>query len=123
MPDDSREYQGATMTDVPEAPSAPKWIPPYIAFTTLTDLLVKMEKNGGAPPQIERSYLDSYSGGYQSQVLAALKALGLIDDKGLVQPTLTELVDNPDQRKSLIAKLLREYYPEIVRLGTINATQ
>jgi hypothetical protein len=104
---------------------APKWVPPYISFTTLTGLLDKMKEDGGAPPQIDRSYLQGFSGGYQSQVIAAMKSLGLIDDKGIVTDKLTELVEAADRkaREPMVAEMLREYFPEPVKLGGIKATQ
>src|SRR5919201_4541999 len=87
------------------------WVPPYISFNTLTGLLKRLETDG-VPPRIDRSYLDTFSGGYQSQVLAALKALRLIDDDGVVQPILVNLAENSDQRTSIIAGLVRSFYPE-----------
>ena len=108
------------------AETEPKgWVPPYISFTTLTGLLDRMHGEGGAPPQIDRSYLVSFSGGYQAQVIAALKSLGLIIDNGAVADALTQLVEAPDRktREPIIADLVRQFYPEPVRLGGIKATQ
>jgi hypothetical protein len=103
----------------------PKWVPPYVAFPTVTTLIERMAAEGGAPPRIDRSYLRSFSGGYQSQVIAALKSLGLIDDATNVGEQLTSLVEAPDRdaRGRIFADILRKYYPEPVRLGTIKATQ
>jgi hypothetical protein len=102
-----------------------KWVPPYISFTTLLNLLDRMRDDDGAPPQIDKSYLKGMSGGYQSQVLASMKAVGLIDKDGKVQDSLTELVaaKDRDARVPLIAAMLQQFYPEPVRLGTIKATQ
>lgn len=102
-----------------------KWVPPYISFTTLLNLLDRMRDDDGAPPQIDKSYLKGMSGGYQSQVLASMKSVGLIDKDGKVQDSLTELVaaKDRDARVPLIAAMLQEFYPEPVRLGTIKATQ
>ncbi|HEV2005675.1 MAG TPA: hypothetical protein VGQ85_03600 [Candidatus Limnocylindrales bacterium] len=102
-----------------------KWVPPYISFTTLLNLLDRMRDDDGAPPQIDKSYLKGMSGGYQSQVLASMKAVGLIDKDGKVQASLTELVaaKDRDARVPLIAAMLQKFYPEPVRLGTIKATQ
>lgn len=36
----------------------------------------------GEPTMIDRSYLDSYSGGYQGQILSSLEWLGLIHPMG-----------------------------------------
>jgi hypothetical protein len=102
-----------------------QWVPPYISFTTLVGLLDRMKEEGGAPPQIDPSYLDNFSGGYRSTVIASLKSLGLINDKGEVLDLLTTLVEAPDRnaRETIIADLLRRLYPEPVRLGGIKATQ
>jgi hypothetical protein len=101
------------------------WVPPYISFTTLTGLIERMHDEGGAPPQIDRSYLRSFSGGYQAQVLAALKSLGLIEENGRVTSDLTELVEaeRREDRVPIFVTMLNTYYPEPVRLGTIKATQ
>jgi hypothetical protein len=108
------------------ADTEPKgWVPPYISFSSLSGLLDRMQDDGGAPPMIDRSYLSSFSGGYQSQVLAALKSLGLIKDNGTVTERLTGLVEanGRDERVPIIADMLKQYYPEPVRLGTTRATQ
>lgn len=106
-------------------PKTKAWVPPYISFTTLVGLLDRMKEEGGAPPQIDPSYLDTFSGGYRSTVIASLKSLGLINDKGEVLALLTDLVEAPDRnaRETIIANLLRQLYPEPVRLGGIKATQ
>jgi hypothetical protein len=102
-----------------------RWVPPYIAFATLTSLIDRMHDEDGAPPQIDRSYLRSFSGGYQAQVLAALKSLGLIEDDGIVTDTLTRLVEASErsEREPIIADILHRHYPEPVRLGAVKATQ
>lgn len=102
-----------------------KWVPPYISFSTLLGLLDRMRDDDGAPPQIDKSYLKGMSGGYQSQVIAALKSLNLIGPDGMVKERLNELVAAKDReaRVPIIAEMLREFYPEPVRLGTIKATQ
>jgi len=102
-----------------------KWVPPYIAFPTLTGLIERMQGEGGPPSRMDRSYLDKFSGGYQSQVLAALKSLDLMGPSGEVQPTLTGLVDaaDADARKAMIAEMLRGHYAKPVSLGSTKATQ
>ena len=103
----------------------PKWVPPYIAFPTLTGLIERMQGEGGPPSRMDRSYLDKFSGGYQTQVLAALKSLDLMGPNGEVRPVLTALVEAPDAdgRKPIYADLIRRLYPKPVSLGTTKATQ
>lgn len=95
--------------------------PPYFAFKTLTNMIVKMEEHG-PPNRVDRTFLTEMSGAGQTQFIAGLKSLGLIDDEGTVQPQLAELVSNPDDRSALVGKLLRERYPEAVALGQTRAT-
>src|SRR4051812_12866232 len=95
--------------------------PPYFAFKTLTNTIVSMEEHG-PPNRIDRSFLSGMSGAGQSQFIAGLKSLGLINDEGVPQPDLIELVSKPDERPAIIGRILRRRYPEAVKLGGTNAT-
>lgn len=95
--------------------------PPYFAFKTLTNAIVKMEEHG-PPNRIDRSFLKEMSGAGQTQFIAGLKSLKLIDEDGKPQPRLVEMVSDPDSRPRLIGEVLRERYPEAVALGDTNAT-
>jgi hypothetical protein len=95
--------------------------PPYFAFKTLTNMLVKMEEHG-PPNRVDRSFLGGMSNAGQTQFIAGLKSLGLIaDDQSSLAP-LSALVTNPDERPALIGELVRRRYPEAVELGKTNAT-
>jgi Family of unknown function (DUF5343) len=93
----------------------------YFAFKTLTNMVVKMEEHG-PPNRVDRTFLSEMSGAGQTQFIAGLKALGLLDEDGRVQPRLTELVSNPEDRPKIIGQILRERYPKAVALGEGNAT-
>jgi hypothetical protein len=109
------------MMESDEAKGAAK--PPYIAFRTLEDLIQRMSDDG-APPQIDRSYLDNYSGGYGGQVIAALESLDLLEKNGGLKPRLKALIQgDASERKRLFAEILQERYPRVIELGKINATQ
>lgn len=95
--------------------------PPYFAFKTLTNMIVKMEEHG-PPNRVDRTFLSGMSGAGQTQFIAGLKSLNLIDEDGRVQPRLADLVAKPDERPALIGQLLLERYPEAVELGGSNAT-
>ncbi len=96
---------------------------PYIAWRTIPDLIERMVTEE-PPGRIDKSYLDSYSGGYQTQVIAALNTLGLRDaDTGAVTKLMLALVTAQESdRKALIADLVRSLYWPVLELGT-NATQ
>lgn len=95
--------------------------PAYFAFKSLTNTIVRMEEHG-PPNRIDRSFLRGMSGAGQTQFIAGLKALGLIDEEGRPQARLIEMVSDPDSRPRLIGEVLRERYPEAVALGETNAT-
>jgi hypothetical protein len=96
--------------------------PPYISFKTLTNLLERLQETH-LPPRIDRSYLDWLSGGYQTQVIAALRWLDLIGENGEVMGALTGLATTPQSRPQLIGELLRGHYAPIFALSAKNGTQ
>lgn len=99
------------------------WTPPYISFNTVTTLWERMAKEA-PPPRIDKSYLDTFSGGYQSQVIAALQSIDLLEEDGSVTDRLKRLVGgSAEERKQVVAEVLQEFYSEPIRLGEINATQ
>jgi hypothetical protein len=113
------QIERTQVPDQTQNPTAPS--PPYFAFKTLTNLLVRMEEHG-PPNRVDRTFLKEMSGAGQTQFIAGLKSLGLIDDEGAVQPRLAQLVSEPDNRPALIGEILRERYPDAVALGRTNAT-
>jgi len=105
-----------------DSTEAPQGAVPYISFRTLLNLIERMADEG-IPRRIDRSYLSGLSGGYQTQVMAALRGLSLINDEGTVAPSLIDLVQQPNSRKAILRQILMGRYPEAVRLGESNATQ
>ncbi|HZN13366.1 MAG TPA: DUF5343 domain-containing protein [Acidimicrobiales bacterium] len=96
--------------------------PPYIAWRTITDLIERMVQEE-PPARIDKSYLDSYSGGYQTQVIAALNVLGMREEDGSVTDLLQALVEADEElRKKMVGELVRSIYGSVLALG-INATQ
>lgn len=96
--------------------------PPYFAFKTLTNVMDDM-KERGVPNRIDRTFLVGMSGAGQTQFIAGLKSLGLIDSAGTVQDRFTQMVaGNLGDRRRILAEVLQERYPEAVELGKTNAT-
>lgn len=96
--------------------------PPYFAFRTLINTLDQM-KDKGIPNRIDRTFLVGMSGTGQTQFIAGLKSLGLIDSTGTVTPVLKELAQaGPADRKRVLGEVLTARYPEAVELGKTNAT-
>jgi hypothetical protein len=96
--------------------------PPYIAFRTLIDTVDRMAKEG-APSRVDKSYLENFSGGYQTQVIAAFESLRLLEAEGRLSDRFKALVTADEaERKRLISQMVREQYGDVLALGT-NATQ
>lgn len=95
---------------------------PYVSFKSLVRLFDRMGSEG-IPARIDRSYLSGMSGGYQSQLLASLRVLGLIRDDGTVTEDLQHLASKPDERPEKLKTLLEGLYPKPIELGRVNATQ
>src|SRR4051812_24227513 len=110
------------MAAMPEDATEAGFTPPYIAFKTLNGLIDRM-KADEPPARIDKSYLDNYSGGYQTQLLAALDSLDLLGENGELSDTLKRLVlgDEAEQQQ-IIGDMVRERYGPVLALGT-NATQ
>jgi hypothetical protein len=104
-----------------ENESSNGFVPPYISFSQLENVLERM-RNEGVPARVDRSYLGSWSGSAQGQFLKAARSLDLLDGIGRPTDVLKRLVREPDARPQIIGDLLREKYPEAIALGQ-DATQ
>ena len=102
-----------------EAASRP--VPPYMSFATLLNQIERMEQRG-TPARIDRSYLVGMAGGTRNQFKMGLRSLGLIDESDQVTPALARLAKHPEERKALLAEILRERFPALVSLDE-NATR
>jgi hypothetical protein len=89
-------------------------LPPYVSFRTILSLLDKL-KADGIPQRLDRSYWGSFlSGGTGTQVISALRFLGLVDDDDRPTGHLEELV-YLDDRSQLVAAILRERFEPVFR--------
>lgn len=86
------------------------------AYLPLSTLLTAFDhlKAISIPNKIESRTFPSMSSQSTSQLLSALKFFDLIEDDGIPQPLLYDLVQKPDERKALIRQLIELYYPDIV---------
>ena len=85
---------------------------PYISFKTLQNLLDKLAPE--PPPRIDKSVLSYLSGGYQMQVLAALKAISLIQPDGTPTEMLNRLVVAPSTRRETMKELWQTAYATVL---------
>lgn len=96
---------------------------PYVSFTAFKKLLDRMTGEVGPPNRVDRTYLVGMSGGYQAQLLAALRALGLIDEAGRSTPTLRSLTHALDQElPGFMQQQVQLLYPEAVELAAANGS-
>lgn len=110
----------------PQEQEAKRLPPPYVSFTTLRKQLERMARQG-VPNRVDRSYLHGMSGGYQNQIFAALKGLGLTDDVGAPTADLESLVESGEMELDLelglfLQKKINELYPEMLDLAAKNGT-
>lgn len=94
---------------------------PYTSFRTLLNLFDRIHTAKAVPPQIDRSFLGG-SEGQKTQVLAALRFFGLIDENGNVGPLMSRLALKPDDRPTVIRSLLEKHYPDATALAAKNGT-
>jgi len=111
----------ATETATATTDAAPDNSPVYVSFRTIINLIERMEREG-IPTQIDKSYLSNLAGGYQSQVLLALRSLDLIGPNYEVRDLLRDIVTKPSERKVTFKTLVERLYPWALELGT-TATQ
>jgi hypothetical protein len=93
----------------------------YLPYSTLITGLDHL-KTVSIPNRIESGTFPSMSSQSVSQMLSALRFFKLIDANGNPQPALTSLVNNTDERKSLMKALIEEHYPDIVKLDLAKMT-
>ncbi len=97
-------------------------IPPYIAYRTFRNFLVQIEKQG-LPARIDRSVLAHKSGSVQSQLLLALRFLGLIHESGKPTEDLKQLLGGVQrERAAHLRSLLERSYPFVFGSGFDVAT-
>jgi hypothetical protein len=96
--------------------------PPYISFQTFLTLLDELRTNG-IPGQVDRSILRRFSGATGTQLLSALRALGVVDSDDRPLPALVSMVEADDgQFAALLRNLLRSAYPYVFKLDLMTAT-
>ncbi|SRR6266487_1550666 len=70
--------------------------PPYISYRTFSGFIERLRT--GMPSRVDRSVMSSLSGSNQSQLMAALRYLGLISPNGLPTEKLSKLVSAEDAK-------------------------
>jgi hypothetical protein len=87
-----------------------KHSPPYVSYRTFQNFLAGLQQ--GIPARIDRSYWgDRWSGSNGSQLVAALRFLGLVDNNGVPTNRLKQLVSAKDaQRTEILRQIASEAF-------------
>ena len=95
--------------------------PPYGVFATFVNSIKQLSE--AMPNQIDRTVFPGTAWTAQSQLLAGLRTLGLIDDLGRPTQRLRELaVPDEAQRKKELERLVRTHYARIFELNLLKTT-
>ncbi len=87
--------------------------PPYTSYRTFKSFIEDL-RDHGVPSRVDRSVLTRFSGVVGSQLMHALRFLGLIEDQGRPTPRLRELVEAQGSGRwpeALLELIRREYAP------------
>ncbi|MDP3910743.1 MAG: DUF5343 domain-containing protein [Gemmatimonadales bacterium] len=90
--------------------------PPYVPWKSFTGFLEALKKTA-IPQRIDRSVMGGMSGSTKSQMLAALRFLGLIAEDGTRTESLVGLVEAvgvPDLWKQVLPDIVAEKYGDII---------
>ncbi|MFH1382991.1 MAG: hypothetical protein ABIH70_08915 [Chloroflexota bacterium] len=81
-----------------------KHLPPYVSYRTFSNFIDVMEKQG-IPARIDRSYWgELWSGSTGTQLMSALRFLGLADNNGVPNARLRQLVYSKGLQKAEVLK-------------------
>ena len=95
--------------------------PAYVPFKTFTSVLESF--SSFLPDKIDATMWPSYSGGIKSQLMGALKFLGLITDDNHPTPMLRALADvDPAKRATEFRTIMKAAYGGLMSLDLTKAT-
>lgn len=97
---------------------------PYLPFKTFRSAVQNLRTHG-LPEKLDKTAWPSQSGGTQNLIVGAFKFLGLINETGRTQPTLSDLVgvsEDSNEEKTLLNSLLHNSYPKLFELNLNAAT-
>ena len=116
-----QEHRAVGGTPTPQTEEAR--VPAYISFKTLLTLISELKEHG-IPNRIDRSVLERFSGSVSSQLMVALRWLGLVDADMKPQPELSALVEafETPEWPTALESLLKARYPFAIDLHLAKAT-
>ncbi|HKO56225.1 MAG TPA: hypothetical protein VJ276_10130, partial [Thermoanaerobaculia bacterium] len=103
----------------------PKTTAPYTSFATFKNFLTGLRASGGVPIVVDNSVYGNMSGGSRSQLRAAVRFLGLVDDQNKPTEAMHQAViatQDAAAWSNFVMELLNEHYAPIVNHPLINTT-
>src|SRR2546422_3718151 len=101
-------------------------LPPYVPYGTFREFIRDLVKNPGhtIPRRLDASMIPSVSGAIKSQIIGALRYLGLIDRTGYATEKLTKMAraEGPEFKKALYEALTASYSTLFADLDVTKAT-
>lgn len=111
-------------TETADTSEKPTDTPAYVLWATLKNTTEKMAREGGVPSQVDRSYLSNLPGSTQSQLIASMKWLSLINGQMKPTPTLERIVEAEEaDRKLAVKTMLEAKYPGPMALEALATQQ
>jgi hypothetical protein len=104
--------------EVPELSS--KNAAAYLPFKTLLSAIESLEH--GIPKKIDRTIWRTQSYVVQTQIIMALRFLGLLDEQDIPTPKLHQLVEKKNDRKIILNNILVDAYRKIIDLDLTKTT-
>jgi Family of unknown function (DUF5343) len=97
--------------------------PPYTSYRTFTTFIQDLREHG-VPSRIDRSVLTRFSGVVGTQLIHALRFLGLIEDEGRPTERLRALVtaESDGRWPEMLLELLRQEYAPLFAIDLESAT-
>ena len=96
-------------------------VPPYVSYAVVKKVIDRL-LDEGPPAIVDRSYLTGMSNGYKTQVLGALRALGLILENGAPSASLEEIIAGETDYATFLHTEMRHLYPSAIKLAEVNGT-
>lgn len=90
--------------------------PVYVPYSAFVSALDNLRTNGiPGTGKIDKTLWSTQSGSIQTQLIAAFRFLGLIDDNNRVLPSLPRVVSAvPEDRKKLLREIIEEKYQTVL---------
>jgi hypothetical protein len=95
--------------------------PPYLPWTTFQNITDEL-RGKGLPGKLDRTAIQGKSGSTQAHYLAALRFFDMIDSGDHPTERFKAYVANVDQRKTMMAGMLKDKYAAALALGTSSTS-